>query len=191
MSNNTQTQHIISLLPLINNLRNAGQSYPEIAKILQTTNQLNIISKTPGSMINNLVNLNKQNKLNLEFTHYKLFFYESVDEITHLERSVKTEYGFNFTFNNVGILDNRLITSENFHVINNIKGILIAKRLLRLHAMPDTDLIKIFLKNSKNTISQDDYEFIKNIHKFIIPIFNELDAELKSKASLFNDYNWN
>ena len=191
MPNSTQTQEIISLLPLIHNLREAGNSYPEIAILLKSMKGINITYKEPGYTINNLVNKDKQHKLNVAFTHYKLFFYENLDDITYLERSVTTEYGFNFTFRNVGILENRIITHENFHLITDIRGILIAKRLLRLHAIPDTDLINGFLKNSKNSISQDKYKFIKNIHEFIIPIFNELDTELKSKASLFNDYNWN
>lgn len=190
MKQNIQTQEIISLLPLIHNLRKAGNSYPEIAILLKSMKGINIAFKEPGYIINNLVNKDKQHKLNMQFTNYKLFFYYPHDEITYLERSVKTEYGFNFTFNNVGILDNRLITSENFHLISNIRGIIIAKRLLRLHTIPDTDLINIFIKNNKNSISQDEQEFIGNIHKFIIPIFNELDAKLKSNALLFNDFNW-
>ena len=190
MKQNIQTQRIISLLPLIYNLRESGHTFTKITTLLKSMCDLNIEYSKPHILLANIIRQEKEGKLNHQFANYKLFFYYHHDSPTYLERSVKTEYGFNFTFKNVGILDNRLITHENFHLITDIRGILIAKRLLRLHTITDSKLITNFLKNDKCKITNEIQDFINNIHQNIIPIFNNLDDMLNSKPLLFNNYNW-
>ena len=188
-ASSTLTQQVISLIPIINDLRNSSYSTNEILQLLHDNYNLTINNSHPDKFLNKLLSNDKHNLLNKSFNKFKLFISLPDDKV--VKNSIETEYGFNFTFQETIVPEDRLITMHTLDYIFNIKGSLIAKRLIRAHSIHDSVLVNNYMRAYKTSTLPTEYiAFITNIHLNILPIFNNLVAELKKnkKTDLFNKF---
>ena len=135
-----------------------------------------------------MINNDKKNQLNKNFARYKVLNVLNKDKPKYEPFCVASEYGFFFTYADMDVDNEYVITPENLHTILDIRGCLIAKRLLRFHSIPDNVIIKNYITYLNVCgITIDDWELVDNIHNQILPIFNDLTTQLKQKPFYFRD----
>lgn len=185
MKNNNQIQQIITYIPLITKLVENGFSYKEISDILKTEYHLQFNSQNPPTYINNIIFKNNKNQLNRNFDKFKILRVPHQEKKAYDEFCVGYEYGFHMTYNYVTVNDEYLVTEKNIHLIPDIKGCILAKRILKFHMLPDAKIITAHNENYKTELSQHDTQFIKGIHDIILDEFNKLHSQLRIKPFFY------
>ncbi|MBP9741731.1 MAG: hypothetical protein KBD37_00060 [Burkholderiales bacterium] len=185
MSDN-QIQKIITFIPLIRESLKRGKSYDEINNYLVEKYNFRIKSTNPAKYISSIISQDNRNLLYKKFNNFKIIKVPYKDKNKFKEFCVEHEFGFFMTYQDVPTLDATLITQNNIHEIIDIKGCLLAKRILRLHSLPDAKIISDY-KNKYNIheFGKYDLEYIEAIHDKIIDEFENIITQLKTKSFFY------
>lgn len=186
MSTNNQVQQLITFIPLIRESLRRGKSYNEINNDLIKKHNFIIESKNPAKYISSIISQDNHNLLYKKFDNYKIIKVSYKDKNSYTQFCIEHNFGFYITYKDIDVGEATLITHENIHEIIDIKGCLLAKRILRLHSIPDTKIILDY-KNKYNIdeFGKYDLEYISSIHDKIIDEFETMVTQLKTKQFFY------
>ncbi len=185
---NNQMQKIITFIPLIHGYLKHGATYNEIVNILKKEHDFIIQSKNPSNYLGSIMSQNSRMLLNKTFAKFKVLKVFHKDKSIYNEFCAESKYGFYLTYQDIPVNEQYIITPNNIHSITDIKGCLIAKRVLRFHLISDTQIINNYkLTYNITEFGKDDINFIKSIHNNILHIFEDLFKELRLKPYFYKD----
>lgn len=182
MDNNTK-QQLISLIPEMTIMKKSGFSYPQILQHLKFKYDINLLNEK-SSILTQFINPKYNINLNSRFKEF-VILHESApaSNIIHV-----MDYGLRFTRRDFVFSQIHLVDSVNIFNLPNLMARLIAKRIMRMHNIPDTILINDFQKSfPEETASIYNLPVNpNNINENILDIFEDLKNQLQQ--ILFQHY---
>lgn len=152
------TELLLTNVPMIFELKDAGLTYKEIARVLCEEYRININENT----VRNFLHYLKIDKFHKKYTNFVLF---DVDGEYSTEFLQKTIVAHNLIITNIFIaryykLDHLILTAKNYkQQITTEEGALYAKRLLKQYKTSDKELI-LSLRQKYPTIERVNYQNI-------------------------------
>lgn len=182
MDSNTR-QQLISLIPEMTLMKKSGFSYPQILQHLKFKHAIDLLNEK-SSILTQFINPKYNLNLNSQFKDF-VVLHESapVDTIIHV-----ADYSLYFTRRDFVFNQIYLVDSVNIFNLPSLMARLIAKRIMRLHSIPDKIIIDDFYKKfPEDSSSINNYSINpNNINEKILEIFNDLKNQLQQK--LFQHY---
>lgn len=196
MASKNYSQAIITYYPLILKLKQLNYSLKEILEVLKREYNFIIESPAAEQYLSTALKQIKNNTINKKFEHYVILGgLLPNDALAYEGFCVKLDANCYLTHVTKNYNKAYLVNESNIHQLDSVRACLIAKRILRLHNIPDEEIIQEFIidKNKwsvtgeKYELSANDETVIKTIHDQIINIFETSIKELKSKPSFYKD----
>lgn len=179
-------QKLIKYYPRMRFLRSIFFTYKDLLKMLEEQD-IKIPTTHKEAFLSAFFLRMEKNKLNLNFTKYKLILYLDDDISKYISKLLPLDVGLYATYSNTIIEDRYIVTKDNIMSMPTLKGAIIAKWLLRIYDISDVAFITIYkdsyikTNNKIPSVSDESMAFIENISEKIIPFFEKLESDLKNK----------
>lgn len=180
-------QQLLTHYPRISKLRELGFSYAEIVESLEKNNNVVINSKNKVNYLTAFISRVQAKKINQSYKKYSLISHSSFIDLTSSGNALKQEFvaiGSLFcTLTSLVKPSFLLIDKSNIHEIKSYQDAIIAKRLLLLHEISDSDLFNLISSKTNTRPSIEDIGFAQTIHLKIDEIINSAVTRLKQQLA--------